>query len=72
MKITHVICKRQSQPLHGARRDFKRDEAGGQISQGHEAGQGPRGDGGKRPRLAAPRGDCKKERLFRRQDGEKQ
>ena len=45
MKLTHVICKRQSQSLDGARRDSKRDEAGGQVSQGHEAGQGPRGDG---------------------------
>jgi hypothetical protein len=55
-KLTHVICKRQSQSLHGARRDFKRDEVGGQVSQGHEARRGPSGDGGKRPRLAAPRG----------------
>ena len=29
MKLTHVICKRQSQTLRGARGDFKRDEAGG-------------------------------------------
>jgi hypothetical protein len=72
MKLTHVICKRQSQPLRDARRDFKRDEDGGRVSQGHEAGQGHLRDGGKRPRLAATRGDCRKEGLFRRQEGEKQ
>ncbi len=71
-KLTHVICKRQSQPLYGARRDFKRDEAGRQVSQGHEPGQGHHGDGCKRPRPAAPIGDCRKEGLFRRQEGEKQ
>jgi hypothetical protein len=42
------------------------------VNQGHEAGEGPRGDGGKRPRLAALRPDCRKEALFRRQEGEKQ
>ena len=30
------------------------------------------GDDGKRPRLAAGPGDCRKEGLFRRQEGEKQ
>ena len=48
------------------------DEIGRQDSQGHEARQGPRGDGGKRPRLAAPSGDCRMEGLVRRQVGEKQ
>jgi hypothetical protein len=71
-KLTHVICKRQSQPLDGARRDFKRDEVLGKVNQGHEAGQGPRGDGGKRPHLEGLRRDCRKEGLFRRQEGEKQ
>lgn len=42
------------------------------VNQGHEAGQGLCGDGGKRPRLAALRRDCRKEGLFRRQEGEKQ
>lgn len=71
-KLTHVICKRQSQPLHDARRNFKMNEAGGQVSQGRETGQGPRGDGGKRLRLAAPRGDCRTEGFFRWREGEKQ
>ena len=48
--------------------DFKGDEVGGQDSQGHEAGQGHHGDGGRRPSHAAPRRKkkgffgCKKER----------
>jgi hypothetical protein len=42
------------------------------VNQGHKPGQDPRGDGGKRPRLAALRRDCIKEGLFRRQEGEKQ
>jgi len=34
------------------------------VNQGHEAGQGPCGDGGKRPRLAALRRDCRKKGFF--------
>jgi len=43
-KLTHVICKRHSQPLYGARRDFKRDEAGRQVSKGDDLDDG-HGDG---------------------------
>ena len=52
--------------------DFKRDEAGGQVSQGYAARHGPRRDGDKRPRLAAPPGNCREESLIRCQEGEKQ
>jgi hypothetical protein len=38
----------------------------GKITRLEEA---PRGDGGKQPHLAEPRGDCRKEGLFRRQEG---
>ena len=42
------------------------------VNQGHKPGQDPRGDGRKRPCLAALRRDCIKEALFRRQEGERQ
>lgn len=72
VRLAHVICKQQPQPFHGAVRDFKGDEVDRQDSQGHDTGQGHSEDGGKRLRLAAPRGDRRKEGLFRWQEGEKQ